>query len=121
MSLLTLAAGVLVLLAALQITGEQRRFESALLRALGATGARVRRLARHEFGRSGLSPGHRRRCGHRRRRVRRRGPVRPRLPVQPRALLAGVVVGVVTVWAAGGIAARRYYRVSPMRLLREGD
>jgi len=29
-------------------------------------------------------------------------------------------VGLVTVWAAGALGARRYYRVSPMRLLREG-
>ncbi|WP_440996437.1 ABC transporter permease [Arhodomonas sp. SL1] len=122
MSLLTLAAGVLVLLAALQITGEQRRFESALLRALGATGARVRRLARHELWLLGavsglIAGGVATGAGV----FVAEGLFDLDYPFNPWALLAGVVVGVVTVWAAGGIAARRYYRVSPMRLLREGD
>ncbi|WP_018718712.1 ABC transporter permease [Arhodomonas aquaeolei] len=121
MSLLTLAAGVLVLLAALQITGEQRRFEGALLRALGASGRRVRRLARYEFwllgGVAGLIAGG----------VATgagvfvaEGLFGLEYPFRPLTLVVGAAVGVITVWAAGGLAARRYQRSSPMRLLREG-
>ena len=121
MALLTLAAGVLVLLAALQITGEQRRFESALLRALGASGRRIRGMARLEFwvigtiagGLAGLA-------------ATAAGVVVAEVlfsldyPFRPLTLLAGALVGLVTVWLAGALGARRYYRVSPMRLLREG-
>ncbi|MEX0431522.1 ABC transporter permease [Spiribacter insolitus] len=121
MALLTLAAGVLVLLAALQITGEQRRFESALLRALGASGRRIRAMARLEFwvigaiagGLAGLA-------------ATAAGVVVAEVlfdldyPFRPMTLLAGALVGLLTVWAAGALGARRYYRASPMRLLREG-
>ncbi len=121
MSLLTLVAGVLVLLAALQITGEQRRFEGALLRALGATGRHVRRLARYELwllgGVAGLIAGGMATAAGV---FVAEGLFDLDYPVRPLALLGGAVVGVVTVWLAGGLAARRYYRVSPMRLLREG-
>ncbi|MBY5268709.1 ABC transporter permease [Spiribacter salinus] len=121
MALLTLAAGVLVLLAALQITGEERRFESAVLRALGASGARIRRMARLEFwiigaiagGLAGLT-------------ATGAGVVIAEVlfslnyPFRPLTLVIGALVGLLTVWAAGSLGARRYYRVSPMRLLREG-
>ena len=121
MSLLTLAAGVLVLLAALQITGEERRFESALLRALGASGRRIRGMARLEFclvgavagGLAGLA-------------ATGAGVVVAEVlfnldyPFRPLTLVVGALVGLVTVWVAGSLGARRYYRASPMRLLREG-
>ncbi|RZU99563.1 ABC transporter permease [Spiribacter vilamensis] len=121
MALLTLAAGVLVLLAALQITGEQRRFESALLRALGASGKRIRRMARLEFWLVGLVAG-----GIAGLAATAAGVVVAEVlfnldyPFRPLTLVAGALVGLVTVWVAGSLGARRYYRVSPMRLLREG-
>lgn len=121
MALLTLAAGVLVLLAALQITGEQRRFESALLRALGASGSRIRRMARLEFWLVGLVAG-----GLAGLAATAAGVVVAEVlfsldyPFRPLTLVAGALVGLVTVWAAGALGARRYYRASPMRLLREG-
>jgi putative ABC transport system permease protein len=121
MALLTLAAGVLVLLAALQITGEQRRFESALLRALGASGRRIRRMARLEFWLVGLIAG-----GLAGLSATAAGMVVAEVlfsldyPFRPLTLGIGALVGLVTVWAAGALGARRYYRVSPMRLLREG-
>lgn len=121
MALLTLAAGVLVLLAALQITGEERRFESALLRALGARGARIRRMARLEFWLVGLIAGVMAGlvatvAGM----VVAEGLFDLDYPFRPLTILAGGAIGVLTVWLAGGWGARKYYRVSPMRLLREG-
>ncbi|MEX0374642.1 ABC transporter permease [Spiribacter pallidus] len=121
MALLTLAAGVLVLLAALQITGEQRRFESALLRALGASGRRIRGMARLEFLLIGALAG-----GLAGGAATAAGAVVAEVlfsldyPFRPLTLIVGALVGVVTVWAAGSLGARRYYRASPMRLLREG-
>jgi len=121
MALLTLAAGVLVLLAALQITGEQRRFESALLRALGARGVRIRAMARLEFWLIGAIAGALAGLA-----ATAAGMVIAEVlfnldyPFRPLTLVIGAGVGLVTVWAAGGLGARRYYRASPMRLLREG-
>ncbi len=121
MALLTLAAGVLVLLAALQITGEERRFESALLRALGARGSRIRAMARLEFWLVGAIAG-----GLAGLAATGAGVVIAEVlfnldyPFRPVTLVIGALVGLVTVWLAGALGARRYYRASPMRLLREG-
>jgi putative ABC transport system permease protein len=121
MALLTLAAGVLVLLAALQITGEQRRFESALMRALGASGRSIRRMARLEFWVVGLIAG-----GLAGLAATGAGMIVAEVlfnldyPFRPLTLLIGALIGLITVWAAGALGARRYYRASPMQLLREG-
>lgn len=121
MSLLTLAAGVLVLLAALQITGEERRFESALLRALGARGRRIRAMARLEFWLVGAIAGALAGLA-----ATAAGMVVAEAlfnldyPFRPLTIVAGAGVGLLTVWLAGALGARRYYRASPMRLLREG-
>jgi putative ABC transport system permease protein len=111
MSLLTLAAGVLVLLAALQITGEERRFESALLRALGARGRRIRAMARLEFWLVGAIAGALAGLA---------ATAAGMVVAEALFNLAGAGVGLLTVWLAGALGARRYYRASPMRLLREG-
>ena len=121
MSLLTLVAGILVLMAALQITGEQRRFETALLRALGATGKRVRRLLRYELWLIGAIAGL---MGAATATIT--GVIAADLlfnlhyPWQPWVILVGGVTGMATVWGAGTWAARAYYRVSPMALLQQG-
>lgn len=121
MALLTLLAGVLVLLAALQITGEERRFESALLRALGASGTRIRRMARWEFWLVGAIAGALAGLA-----ATTAGLVVAEVlfsleyPLRPMTLVVGAGVGLLTVWVAGGLGARRYYRSSPMQLLREG-
>lgn len=121
MALLTLIAGVLVLLAALQVTGEERRFESALLRALGATGRRIAAMARVEFwlvgALAGLIAGL---VASLAGMAVADGLFDLAYPFRPGALLLGALVGLMTVWIAGALGARRYYRVSPMRLLREG-
>lgn len=53
----SLAAGVLVLLAALASTADERRFESALLRTLGASSGQLRAAVLSEFAAVGLLAG----------------------------------------------------------------
>lgn len=55
--LFTLGAGVVVLLAAVQSTRDERRFEAAVLRALGASRARVRSAAAAEYAALGFASG----------------------------------------------------------------
>ena len=55
--LFTLAAGLIVLYAAIQATQDERRFESAILRTLGARRAVVRRSLLAEFALLGLLAG----------------------------------------------------------------
>jgi putative ABC transport system permease protein len=55
--LFTLAAGLMVLLAAVQATRDERRFESAMLRTLGASRATVFEGLAAEFGVLGLLAG----------------------------------------------------------------
>lgn len=122
MAALTLVAGVVVLLAALQITGTERRFETALLRALGASRRRVRMLLRAELALIGASAGLlagsvATLAGA----AIARGLFDLDYPVRPLTILAGGVVGLIVVLVAGEWGAQRYYRVSPMRLLREGE
>ena len=53
----SLAAGVLVLLAALAATADERRFETALLRTLGAHSAQLSAAVLGEFAALGLVAG----------------------------------------------------------------
>jgi len=55
--LFTLGAGVVVLLAAVQATRDERRFEAAVLRALGASRRRVRAAAAAEYATLGFTSG----------------------------------------------------------------
>lgn len=122
MATLTLVAGVLVLLAALQITGDQRRFETALMRSLGAGRSLIRRMARREFlllgalsgGLAGLAAG-----------LAGWGAAGPLFELDyrfnPWLPLLGALAGAVLVWAAGALATRNHYRQSPMTLLRDPD
>jgi putative ABC transport system permease protein len=117
---LTLAAGVIVLLAALQTTGEERRFESALLRALGARRSYIKRLARAEFlligvVAGGLAGACAAIAGH----LLARHLFMLDYPFDVRSLLVGVFVGPLVVWLAGAVATRQFYRGSPMQLMRE--
>ncbi|RFA31411.1 hypothetical protein CAI21_02005 [Alkalilimnicola ehrlichii] len=117
---LTLLAGLLVLLAALQITGEERRFESALLRSLGASRARIRWLARSEFWLLGAAAGFLAAviavfAG----RIAARELFQLYYPVNLELIALGTLIGVLVVWSAGAWGSVQAYRVSPMRLLRE--
>ena len=55
--LFTLGAGIVVLLAAVQATRDERRFEAAVLRALGASRARLRSAAAAEYAALGFTAG----------------------------------------------------------------
>ncbi|MDN3516242.1 FtsX-like permease family protein [Aquisalimonas lutea] len=122
MALLTLLSGIVVLLAALQVTREERQFESALLRALGARRRLIRRLAVTEFvllgGVAGLLAG----AG-----ATLAGVVISRqlfdleYAFNPWFPLIGAATGAGVVALAGWLATRRLYRVSPMRLLQDAD
>ncbi|MCO6442429.1 MAG: FtsX-like permease family protein [Nitrococcus mobilis] len=119
MALMTLTAGLLVLFSALQITGEERRLENALLRALGATRGHLRRMARLEFllvgGAAGTLAGFAATAA---------GYIAAErlfeLPYQAdwAAIPIGAALGVAVVWLAAVGAGYRYHNVSPMRLLR---
>lgn len=120
MASLTLAAGIIVLLAALQTTGEERRYESALLRALGARRSYIRRLARAEFlligaVAGGLAGACAAIAGH----LLARYLFMLDYPFDARPLLVGVFAGPVVVWLAGALATWQFYRGSPMQLLRD--
>jgi len=122
MAALTLVAGIIVLLAALQVTAEERRFETALMRALGATRRRIRGMVRAELlligALAGLLAGAV---------VAVAGHVAAvylfdlSYPVQPLLIVYGAAAGALVVWVAGGLGTFRYYRVSPMQLLREPE
>lgn len=122
MALLTLLSGLVVLLAALQVTREERQFESALLRSLGARRALIRRLALTEFlllgGTAGLLAGSGAAVA---------GYLMGNLLFQldysfnPWLPLMGGVSGAVVVAGAGLLATRRLYRVTPMRLLKGAE
>jgi putative ABC transport system permease protein len=122
MAALTLAAGIVVLFAAMQTTGDQRRFESALLRALGARRSHIKRLARAEFWLIGVAAG-----GLAGASAAVAGLFMARAlfgldyALDPLPLAAGVLAGPLVVWLAGAWATRRFYREAPMQLLRDGD
>lgn len=122
MALLTLLAGVVVLLAALQVTREERQFESALLRALGARRRLIRRLAVTEFlllgGVAGLLAGGGASAAGV---VIGRGLLELDYHFNPWLPLVGAVGGAAVVTVAGLLATRRLYRVSPMRLLQAAE
>lgn len=122
MTSMTLIAGLIVLLAALQTTGEERRFESALLRTLGAERRHVRRLARAEFWLIGAAAGALGgACAATAGLVIARRLFQLDYGFDVTALLVGVLAGALLVWLAGALATWRFYRASPMRLLRSGS
>lgn len=122
MATLTLIAGLIVLLAALQTSGEERRFESALLRALGAKRGDIKRLARAEFWLIGAAAGALAGgCAAIAGVLMARWLFQLDYALDLRALLAGLIAGPLVVWLAGALATRRFYQGSPMRLLRGGS
>ncbi len=122
MALLTLLSGLVVLFAALQVTREERQFESALLRSLGARRALIRRLAATEFlllgGAAGLLAGGGAAVA---------GYVMGNLLFEleyafnPWLPVLGALVGALVVAGAGLLATWRLYRITPMRLLKSAE
>ncbi|MFN3842108.1 MAG: ABC transporter permease [Rehaibacterium terrae] len=116
----SLAAGVLVLLAALQATGGERRHESAVLRTLGARRAQLRGAVLVEFAVLGgmaalLAVGGAAATGWLV--ARELFQLAPALPWD--RLLAGGLGGIAIAMLAGGWGTRRIVRTPPARALRE--
>ncbi len=122
MAALTLTAGALVLLAALQVSARTRRFEIALMRALGASRWRLRWYTTLEFALIGLLAG------------AMAGLIAGLLgyylaeqlfelayAFRPSLMLIGAFSGAVLAALAGGFAVRGDLRASPMQLLREQE
>ena len=118
----SLAAGLLVLLAALAATADERRFEAALLRTLGAHSAQLSSAVLGEFTALGLVAGGIAAIGSAAigvalaRRVFHFGDYLP-----PAGLLLAVVLAAAALVAlAGWIGTRRVARTSPVAVLRRG-
>jgi len=118
----SLAAGLLVLLAALAATADERRFESALLRTLGAHSAQLSAAVLGEFAALGLVAGSIAAIGSAAigyalaSRVFRFESYTPPFS----SLLAVVFVAAALVAIAGWLATRRIARTPPILVLREG-
>jgi len=118
--LFTLGAGVVVLLAAVQSTRDERRFETAVLRALGASRRRVRAAAAAEYAALGFASG-------------LLGALAATLvawvlasqafnlpySVDWRVWVIGIFVGTFIVTFSGLVATRRVLRAPPVETLRE--
>jgi putative ABC transport system permease protein len=117
----TLAAGLVVLLAALEATRDERRQEAALIRALGADDAMVRRGLLIEYGAMALISALLATGG-----AALTGWLLARelfeFAYRPSALLlvSGFVVAFVLVVGSGWLGNRSVLRVSPIRILRAG-
>jgi putative ABC transport system permease protein len=115
----SLAAGLLVLIAALSATADERRFESALLRTLGANRRQLTQAVLGEFVLLGLLAGSIAALGaalagvwlaHRVFHVTYLPP--------PGALVASAFAATVLVALAGWLGTRRIARTSPLLVLR---
>ncbi|GAC1301588.1 MAG: FtsX-like permease family protein [Steroidobacteraceae bacterium] len=118
--LFTLAAGVVVLLAAVQSTRDERRYESAMLRTLGASRGTVLQGVAAEFSALGFLSGTLAAFG-----ATLVGWILARrlfaLPyaVDPWVWVLGLVCGTLLVGFAGTLATRRVVNTSPMLTLRD--
>lgn len=119
----SLAAGILVLLAALAATADERRFEIALLRTLGAHGRQLTAAVLGEFAALGLLAGAVAAAGAAgtgialARNVFRMPDYWPPAPELAGMALASALV----VMLAGLAGTRRIARTPPMRVLRYGS
>ena len=117
--LFTLAAGIAVLFAAVQSTIDERRFESAMLRALGAQKSTVFSGVMAEFAALGLAAGLLASAGA----SILAAIVAVRLfelpyEFNPTLWVAGLASGVLVVCASGFIAARGAINAAPVNVLR---
>ena len=117
----TLLAGLVVLLAAVQASADERRYESAVLRALGARGRVVLQGVLVEFAAIGLLAGTLAAvvaslAGYGLATFLLEVPYTP----DPLLWLIGVTTGTVMVCVAGWLATRGAVRQSPTAVLRQG-
>ncbi len=118
--LFTLAAGVVVLLAAVQATRDERRYESAMLRTLGASRGTVFRGVAAEFSALGFLSGTLAACG-----ATAVGWILARrlfsleFTFDPVVWILGLVCGTVLVGVAGTLATRRVVNTPPIVTLRD--
>jgi putative ABC transport system permease protein len=118
--LFTLAAGVVVLLAAVQATRDERRYESAMLRTLGASRSTVLRGVAAEFSALGFLSGTLAACG-----ASAVGWILARrlfsleLGFDPWVWVLGLVCGTVLVGVSGTLATRRVVNTPPIVTLRD--
>jgi putative ABC transport system permease protein len=118
--LFTLAAGVVVLLAAVQSTRDERRYESAMLRTLGARRATVLQGVAAEFAALGFMSGTLAAFG-----ATGIGWVLARrvfslqYTLDPTVWLLGLICGTVLVGLAGTMATRRVVNTAPIESLRD--
>ena len=119
--LFTLAAGLMVLLAAVQATRDERRYESAMLRTLGATRRVVLQGVAAEFTALGLLAGLLAALG-----ATIVGYVLARevfnlgYDIDPWVWMAGILGGGLLVGIAGMLAARSAVTQPPVETLRQG-
>jgi putative ABC transport system permease protein len=118
--LFTLAAGIVVLLAAVQSTRDERRYESAMLRTLGASRGTVLQGVAAEFSALGFLSGTLAAFG-----ATGVGWVLARrlfsLPytLDPMVWVAGLVCGTILVGLSGTLATRRVVNTPPINTLRD--
>jgi putative ABC transport system permease protein len=118
--LFTLAAGIVVLLAAVQSTRDERRYESAILRTLGASRGRVLQGVAAEFSALGLLSGTLAAFG-----ATGVGWLLARrlfsleYTLDPWVWIVGLVCGTVLVGVSGTLATRRVVNTPPIVTLRD--
>ena len=118
--LFTLAAGVVVLLAAVQSTRDERRYESAILRTLGASRTTVLQGVAAEFSALGFLSGTLAAFG-----ATGVGWVLARwlfslqFTLDPWVWVVGLVCGTVLVGLSGALATRRVINTPPVHTLRD--
>lgn len=118
--LFTLAAGIVVLLAAVQSTRDERRYESAILRTLGASRATVLQGVAAEFAALGFLSGTLAAFG-----ATGIGWVLARrlfslqFTLDPWVWVVGLVCGTLLVGLSGTLATRRVVNTPPVQTLRD--
>jgi putative ABC transport system permease protein len=118
--LFTLAAGVVVLLAAVQSTRDERRYESAMLRTLGASRGTVLQGVAAEFSALGFLSGTLAALG-----ATSVGWILARrlfalqFTLDPWVWVVGLVCGTILVGVSGTLATRRVVNTPPIVTLRD--
>ncbi len=118
--LFTLLAGVVVMLAAIQVTRDERRFESAILHTLGANRRKILQGVAVEFSALGALAGVLAAIGATVIGYQLAERVFDlQYPINPNLWLAGLLLGAAVVGVTGTLATRRAVSEPPVAVLRE--